>query len=76
MQTVLNKAVRFINCNEPGQINTSDLHIKYNITPLNISNHHKAQNTWESIKVSEQEQYNALITLTIITIPGFPRVAL
>ncbi len=62
IQTVLNKAVKFINYNEPEQLDTSDLHINYNITPLNIFNHHKTQNTWESIKVSEQEQYNALIT--------------
>ncbi len=43
MQTVLNKALRFIHCNEQDQLNTEELHIKYNIAPLNISNYYKAQ---------------------------------
>ena len=62
MQTVLNKALRFIHCNEQEQLNTFDLHIKYKITPLNISNYYKAQNIWETIKTSENQQYAELIT--------------
>ncbi len=62
MQTIPNKAVRFIHCNEQQQLNTDDLHIKYGITPLNILNYQRALNTWETIKVSENDQYNTLIT--------------
>ncbi len=37
MQTILNEALRFIRCNEQDQLNSSELHIEYNITPLNIT---------------------------------------
>ena len=62
MQTILNKALRFIHCNEQEQLNSHDLHIKYNVTPLNIINYQKALNTWETIKMSEIDQYNILTT--------------
>jgi len=62
LQSVLNKAVRFIHCNEDEQLNTEQLHIKYNITPLNISTHYKAQKTWETIRISENAQYEELIS--------------
>ena len=62
MQTILNKAVRFIHCNEEEQLNTKQLHIKYNITPLNISNYYKAQKTWETIRISENAHYEVLVT--------------
>ncbi len=62
MQTILNKALRFIHCNEQEQLNSYDLHIKYNITSLNIINYQKTLNTWETIKVSEVDQHNTLIT--------------
>ena len=73
MQTILNKAVRFIHCNEQEQLNTQDLHIKYNITPLNIINYHKAINTWETIKISENQQYNLLTTPHNITHSWYPK---
>ena len=60
MQTILNKAVRFIHCNEDEQLNTEQLHYKYNITPLNISNYNKALKTWETIRTSEFERYEEL----------------
>ncbi len=62
MQTILNKALKFINCNEQEQISSYDLHIKYNITPSNMINYQKALNTWETIKISEVDQYNTLTT--------------
>ncbi len=62
MQTVLNKALRFIHCNEEDQLNSEQLHIKYGITPLNISTFYKAQKVWNTIGISENEQYNELIT--------------
>ena len=62
MQIVLNKATRFIHCNEETQMNTEQLHIKYNITPLNISSHQRAHKTWETIRSSESAQYEELIT--------------
>ncbi len=73
MQTVLNKALRFINCNEEDQLNSYNLHIKYNITPLNISNHQKAKNTWETIRLSEPEQYDMLVTPHDNTHTWFPK---
>ncbi len=60
MQTILNKAVRFIHCNEDEQLNTEQLHHKYNITPLNISNYNRALKTWETISTSEFEKYEEL----------------
>ncbi len=60
MQTVLNKAHRFIHSNEQYHLNTEELHIKYNIAPLNISNYYKAQKVWETI--SENDQYNDMVT--------------
>ncbi len=61
MQTILNKTVRFIHCNEREQLITEELHAKCNnITPSNTSNHLKAQNIWETIKISEPEQYEEL----------------
>ncbi len=41
---------------------THDIHIKYKITPLNISIYRKALNIWETIEVSENQQYNILVT--------------
>ena len=73
MQTILNKAVRFIHCNEEEQLNTKQLHIKYSITPLNISNHYKAQKTWETIKISENAQYEVLVTERNNTHTWFPK---
>ncbi len=61
MQTVLNKALRFINCNEQEQLLTNDLHMKYNTTPLNILNFKKTQEIGKTIKISEPEQYEELI---------------
>ena len=62
LQTVLNKAIRFIHCNEEEYLNTEQLHRKYNITPLNITNYYKARRTWETIRISETEQYEELVT--------------
>ncbi len=62
MQTVLNKTLRFIHSNEQEQLKATDLHINYNVAPLNISNYHKALRIWETIKISEQEQFNKLVT--------------
>ncbi len=61
MQTVLNKALRFIHQNEEIRLNSEELHIKYNINPLNISIHKKARNTWENVKNTEPELYENLI---------------
>lgn len=62
MQTVLNKALKFINCNEDDEATVAELHEKYNIQPLNISIHKRAKNIWEAVKITEQEHYNNLIT--------------
>ena len=73
LQSVLNKAVRFIHCNEEEQLNTEQLHIKYNITPLNISSYYKAQKTWETIRIRENAQYEELMTERYNTHTWFPK---
>ena len=73
MQVILNRALRFIHCNEEEQLNTFDLHMKYNIAPLNITNYHKALKTWETIRISEIEQYNTLIIQHNNTHSWFPK---
>ncbi len=73
MQSVLNKALRFIHCNEQEQLNTEELHIKYNIAPSNISNFHKPQKIWESIRICENEQYEELVTPRNNSHTWFPR---
>ena len=70
MQVILNKALRFIHCNEEEQLNTFDVHMKYNIAPLNITNYHKALKT---IRISEIEQYNTLIIQHNNTHSWFPK---
>ncbi len=57
-----NKAVRFIHGNKQEQLNTEQLHKKYGITPLNISIFQRAKQFWETIRISENEQYTKLIT--------------
>ncbi len=61
MQTVLNKALRFIHCNEQDQLNSEELHIKYSVAPLNTLNYYKEQKTWETIRKTENEQYDELV---------------
>ncbi len=41
MQIILKKTLRFIHCNEAEQLNTLELHIKYNTTHPNISIYRK-----------------------------------
>ena len=62
MQIVINKALKFINCNEDNEFTVDVLHTLYNITPLNISIHEKAKKTWEAVRVTEPEHYNTLTT--------------
>ena len=61
MHTVLNKALRFIHHNEETRLNSEELHMEYNISPLNISIHKKARNIWENVKNTEPELYENLI---------------
>ena len=76
LQIVLNKAVRFIHCNEEEQLNTEQLHNKYNITPLNISSYYKAKKTWDRVKNTEDEQiYEELVRHREITHNWFPKTS-
>ncbi len=61
MQTILNKALRFINYNEEDRPNAEELRLRYDITPLNISIHNKARKIWECVRATEPEHYNNLI---------------
>ena len=60
MQRILNKALRFIHCNDEEELLTEELHHKYNIAPLNISIFNSAQKTWEAIRITETELYAEL----------------
>ena len=62
MQIVLNKALKFINCNEDEEATVEQLHIKHNIAPLNISIDKRAKKTWEAVRATEPEHYNNLTT--------------
>ena len=62
LQKVLNRGLRFININDDeGNASIEELHKRYNITPINISVHNKAENIWEAIKVNDEHIYNKLI---------------
>ncbi len=73
MQRALNKAFRFIHGNEQEQLTTSELRMKYNIAPLNISNYQSALKTFKTIKISEGEQYNALVIPYHTSYTWFPK---
>ena len=60
IQTVLNKALKFINCNEDNEATVEQLHKQYNITPLNISIDNKAKRTWKAVRATEPDHYNNL----------------
>ncbi len=58
LQTVLNKALKFINCIEDNEATVEQLHIKHNITPLNISIDKTAKKIWEAVMATEPEHHN------------------
>ncbi len=60
MQAVINKALRFINNRKEEDGRAEELHIKYNITPLNIRIDTRAKQIWETIKTTEPEHYDKL----------------
>ncbi len=60
MQTILNKALQFINYDEEDRPNAEELHLKYNITHLNVSIHSKAQKIVETVRHTEPEHFNNL----------------
>ncbi len=60
LESVLNKALRFVHHNEQDILRSEDLHLKYNITPLNISIHNKACKIWDIVHITEHELYNNL----------------
>ena len=60
MQTVINKELKFIKCNESNRETLKELHRKYNITPLNISIDQRAKKIREAVKETEPEHYNNL----------------
>ena len=61
MQRVINKALKFIDCNEDNDARLKELHEKYNITPLNRIIDIRAKKIWESVKATEPEHYHKLI---------------
>ena len=61
LQVILNKALRFINCNDFERLYIAEeLHNKYNIKPINVNLHTKAKKIWQTIKDTEPEHYNQI----------------
>ena len=61
LQVIINKALRFINFNEDDRhLTVEELHLKYDIKPLNITLHAKAQKIWETIRMTEPDHYDQL----------------
>ena len=59
LQTVQNKALRFINYNDEERIETvKELHEKYNFLPINISLNKKARKIYETLRRTDVETYN------------------
>ncbi len=73
MQSVINKALRFINNREEESSRAEELHLKYNITPLNIRIATQAKQIWEIIRTTEPEQYNNLTQLRNREHKWFPK---
>ncbi len=73
LQSVLNKALRCINHNEEDRPKAEELHIRYNIVPLNISIHNKARKIWENVRCTEPEHYNSLIIQQNRPLYWFPK---
>lgn len=75
LQIIINKALRFISKNESDRAKMEDLHIKYNITPLNVSLHAKASKIWEKIRLTEPDLYNNLTTPPMYKHSWFPKTS-
>ncbi len=61
LQIIKNKALKFINYNEDDRPLTIEaLHHKYDLKPINIKLHNKANRIWETIKETEPDHYNEL----------------
>ena len=61
LQTVLNKALKFINQNDTVRLNIiKDLHKRYNIVPINVLSHNKAKYIWETISELDEDIFNKL----------------
>ncbi len=61
LQVIINKALRFTSFNEDDRpLTVEELHLKYNIKPLNITLHAKAQKIWETIRMMEPEHCDQL----------------
>ncbi len=75
MQTLINKALRFINYNEEEEGRAEELHIEYNITPLNIKIHQRAKKIWETVRATEPEHYNKLVEAHNTEHKWFPKTS-
>ncbi len=72
MQSVINKALRFIYNREDENSRAEELHMKH-ITPLNIRIATQAKQIWETIRTIEPEQYNNLTQLRNREHKWFPK---
>ncbi len=59
---LFNKGLRFINSNDPEILTIKETHVKYNITPFNVSIHNKAIKIWQTVQFTQEDQYNELVT--------------
>ncbi len=60
-KVIINKALRFTNFNKDDRpLTVEELHLKYDIKPLNITLHAKGQKIWETIRMMEPDHYDQL----------------
>ena len=61
MQVILNKGINFINCNNQEFLSIKETHEMHNIKPFNLSTYKKSLKIWETIKHTNEQQYDDLI---------------
>ncbi len=75
LQRVINKGLRFIHSNEQEIYTIEELHLKYNITPFNVSTHNKAVKIWQTIQHTDPQLYLELTTPRDRKHSWFPRTS-
>ena len=75
MQKILNRGLRFINSKEEERRTMEEIHKIHNIKPFNISTHNKACKIWQTVRLTQEEQYEELVTPRNTTHHWFPRTS-
>ena len=61
LQKVLNQGLRFINHHDTERKTMEETHRLYNITPINTSIHIKANKIWNTIRITQEQEYHDLV---------------